>query len=85
MMTPVTNRTDRALKTPAVRRQRSQTMSGHGAGRANQIVAHMWWLVATGAILVVAPEFAWVLAVVAAVFLGTRETRSTGVTSEGAS
>jgi hypothetical protein len=83
MMASVTNRIGRALQAPAVVRQRSRTMDGHGVWRINRIATYGWVLAALGTLLVVAPELAWMLLVVAAVFLGTRESRSVVLGSEG--
>ena len=58
-------------------------MNGQGVWQINRIATYGWGLAALGMVLVVAPELAWVLLVVAAVFLGTRESRPVALGAEG--
>jgi hypothetical protein len=55
-------------------------MGGHGKRRGEWPVAV--WLMAIGAILLVAPELIWLPLLVAAVFLGTRESCQTSLAVE---
>ena len=57
-------------------------MGGDGRRRDKRIVAYGFWLALLGAVVLVAPELIWLPLLVAAIFLGTRESRQTTLVAE---